>query len=59
MSRKRKEKIEYIDVWKFKSNKFPFQIFIGGRGTGKTYSALTGALGAGRPPELDPGKRFI
>lgn len=59
MSRKRKDKIEYIDVWKFKSNKFPFQIFIGGRGTGKTYSALTGALGAGRPSELDPGKRFI
>lgn len=54
-----KKKIEYIDIWKFKSARFPFQIFIGGRGTGKTFSAMTGALGAGRPCELEPGQRFI
>lgn len=34
----------YINIWKYKSIAYPFQIFIGGRGTGKTYSALFGAL---------------
>lgn len=34
----------YIDIFNYKDAAFPIQIFIGGRGTGKTYSALSGAL---------------
>ena len=34
----------YLNIWDYKDKDFPFQIFIGGRGTGKTYSALSGAL---------------
>lgn len=36
--------MKYINVWDYKSSDYPFQIFIGGRGTGKTYSALKGCL---------------
>ena len=35
----------YLNVWDYKDNAFPFQIFTGARGTGKTYSALCGAVG--------------
>lgn len=35
---------KYINIWDFKDNNYPFQIFIGGRGTGKTYSALSGCV---------------
>lgn len=31
----------YVNVYDYADNKYPFQIFIGGRGTGKTYSALS------------------
>lgn len=36
--------MDYINIWDYKDNDFPFQIFTGGRGTGKTYSGLSGAL---------------
>ena len=36
--------MKYINVWDYKDKDYPFQIFIGGRGTGKTYSALKGCL---------------
>lgn len=36
--------MKYLNIWDYKNKDYPFQIFIGGRGTGKTYSALTGAL---------------
>lgn len=41
----------YINIWDYASDKFPFQLFIGGRGTGKTYSALNGAV--------ENGSKFI
>lgn len=43
----------FIDIWKYKDDNYPFQFFIGGRGTGKTYSALkgiTGEQGIGQKP---------
>lgn len=36
--------MEYINIWDYFDNNYPFQIFIGGRGTGKTYSALKHAV---------------
>lgn len=36
--------MRYINIFDYKDKRFPFQIFIGGRGTGKTYSAIKGAL---------------
>ena len=36
--------MKYFNIWDYKSADYPFQIFIGGRGTGKTYSALKGSL---------------
>lgn len=41
---KTKQAKKYINIWDYKSDEFPFQIFIGGRGTGKTFSALRGAI---------------
>lgn len=32
----------YINIWDYVDEDYPFQIFVGGRGTGKTYSALSG-----------------
>lgn len=37
---------DFLDIYKYKDAKYPFQIFIGGRGTGKTYSALEGGTKA-------------
>lgn len=34
----------FINVWDYVSKEYPFNIFVGGRGTGKTYSALSGVL---------------
>ena len=34
----------YIDLWDYYDPKYPFQIFIGGYGCGKSYSALKGAV---------------
>ena len=42
--------MKYINIWDFKDPAFPFQIFIGGRGCGKTFSALSGSL------DLSPAK---
>lgn len=35
---------DFINIYDYKNAEYPFQIFIGGRGVGKTYSALSGAL---------------
>ena len=34
----------FIDVFDYKNPDYPFQFFVGGRGTGKTYSMLGGAV---------------
>ena len=47
--------MEYINIWKYKDEHYPFQIFIGGRGTGKTYSALEGCLNG----KIADNKKFI
>lgn len=36
--------MKYINIWDYKDKRYPWQIFIGGRGTGKSYSGLRGAL---------------
>lgn len=38
------KKSTYINIWDYKNPKYPFQFFIGGRGTGKTFSALRGLI---------------
>lgn len=35
---------KYIYIWDYKNSEYPFQIFIGGRGTGKSFGALDGAI---------------
>lgn len=35
---------DFINIYDYVDNDYPFQIFIGGRGLGKTYSALGGAV---------------
>lgn len=34
----------YVNVYDYKNPDYPFQFFVGGRGTGKTYSMLGGAV---------------
>ena len=36
--------MEWLNIFDYADERFPFQIFIGGRGTGKTFSALSGAV---------------
>ena len=36
--------MKYINIWDYYDKRYPFQAFIGGRGTGKSYSALQGCL---------------
>lgn len=36
--------MRYINIWDYIDRRFPFQVFCGGRGVGKTYSALEGVL---------------
>lgn len=36
--------MKYINVWDYKDKDYPFQFFIGGRGCGKSFSALQGCL---------------
>lgn len=36
--------MKYINIWDYKDERYPWQIFIGGRGTGKSYSALKGCI---------------
>ena len=33
---------DFINIYDYADREYPFQIFIGGRGVGKTYSALSG-----------------
>ena len=40
----KKTKSKYLNIYDYENDKFPFQIFIGGRGCGKTFSALKGAV---------------
>ena len=40
---KKIDKSIFLNIYNYKNPLFPFQIFIGGRGKGKTYSALEGA----------------
>lgn len=35
---------KYVYIWDYVNPRYPFQIFIGGRGTGKTYGALEGTV---------------
>lgn len=51
-----KQKGLYVNVYDYLDNKYPFQIFVGGRGCGKTYGALRGVL-----PHVEQklGDRFI
>lgn len=39
-----KQKSKYLNIYDYENPAYPFQIFIGGRGCGKTYSALAGAV---------------
>lgn len=38
------QEVEYIDVMNYVDDDYPFQIFMGGWGVGKTYSALRGMI---------------
>ena len=38
------QKIEYVNIFDYLRPEYPFTAFIGGRGTGKTYSALRGEI---------------
>lgn len=49
----------YLNIWEYKDNKYPFQIFTGARGFGKTYSALGGCLGIAEFCERNEGEKFI
>lgn len=40
----KKKETMYVNIWDYKRSDMPFNIFIGGRGTGKTYGALKGAV---------------
>lgn len=48
----------YLNIWDYKDDAFPFQIFTGARGTGKTYSALCGAIGI-KEFNDNGGEKFI
>lgn len=43
---------DFINIFDYRNTDYPFQIFIGGRGTGKTYSGLKGCM----DKEIVPGK---
>lgn len=49
----------YINVWDYQDPRFPFQIFTGGRGTGKTYSALGGCLDLADFQRPEPRGKFV
>lgn len=40
---KKQDKNDFINIFDYADPQYPFQIFVGGRGLGKTYSALSGA----------------
>ena len=41
--------MRYISIWDYMDPKYPIQIFIGGRGTGKTFSGFAGLLERKQP----------
>lgn len=41
--------MEYCNIWDYKDSNYPFQLFLGGRGTGKTFSALSDPVLKNRP----------
>lgn len=45
----------FINIWDYDDKRYPYQFFVGGRGDGKTYSALDGCI----QHWLDGGERFI
>lgn len=47
MHKNKNKKELYIDIFDYRDPNYPFQIFIGGRGTGKTFSGYKGCLGLG------------
>lgn len=53
--KKEKNEVEYIDIADYEDDRYPYQAFIGGRGTGKTYSALR----FGVKEYLETGNKFI
>ncbi len=53
--RMKKTKSKYLNIYDYENPKYPFQVFIGGRGCGKTYSALTGAV----EKHQKEGKKFV
>lgn len=42
---------DYVDIGEYENERYPFQFFIGGRGTGKTYSAQGMAIMAALPED--------
>lgn len=46
----------YLNIWDYYNEDLPFNIFIGGRGTGKTYSALRGLVIDGK---VKSNRKFI
>lgn len=42
---------DYVDIGEYENDRYPFQFFIGGRGTGKTYSAQGLAIMAALPED--------
>lgn len=50
-----KKKSIYINLWDYANENYPFQIFLGGRGIGKTFSWLDGAVSG----KIKEGNRFI
>lgn len=45
----------YLNIYDYKDKRYPFQVFIGSRGCGKTFSALRGLVQG----ELAPNRQFI
>lgn len=41
---KKMDERHYVNVMEYEDERFPYQVFIGGRGTGKSYSALRGLV---------------
>ena len=41
--------MEYCNIWDYQDKNYPFQLFLGGRGTGKTFSALSDPVLKNRP----------
>lgn len=51
------DSVQYIDVPHYENAKYPYQFFIGGRGTGKTYTALRYCLAMAMDPNIKEEER--